>query len=456
MAKGISINFLADVRDFLRGTKNVEDSLDDVASSLDDVAKEGDQSIEKLTDGFREAARAAKKSGDDVGDSMKSGFRKAEDGAQEFKDEANSTAREAAASFDGSAESIADAFQEVAANAFAGFGPAGAAAGLAIAAGLGLAINAITQQNELSAEAKQRLVELGKTAIESGADSAALELFNENLQNIVTNSDDATVKLDDLKKQTEKYTELEGDVGLMAMALAGNADAADLMIPKLKEMADELDQVDQRSSGAANATKKQADAFRDLAEKMGVQVEAVQELKDVEAAYLASGGAEINAKAAAISTINAAYDDAAGSVLDYVNAETGVLDVQAYIDSMTARQEALANYQASLAASGFTTEQKQALDAMGIDAASAFMAGYEKASPAQKEQMRKILTESAKDSSGQAKGVLEEAFKKPVSAKVQAEADTAKAEKDLVAFLNKPRSMTVTVIGKTREGKVVM
>lgn len=456
MAKGISINFLADVRDFLRGTKNVEDSLDDVADSLDDVAKEGDQSIEKLTDGFREAARAAKKSGDDVGDSMKSGFRKAEDGAQEFKDEANSTAREAAASFDGSAESIADAFQEVAANAFAGFGPAGAAAGLAIAAGLGMAINAITQQNELSAEAKQRLVELGKTAIESGADSAALELFNENLQNIVTNSDDAKVKLDDLKKQTEKYTELEGDIGLMAMALAGNADAADVMIPKLNKMADELDQVDQRSTGAANATKKQADAFRDLAEKMGVQVDAVQELKDIEAAYLASGGAEINAKAAAISTINAAYDDAAGSVLDYVNAETGVLDVQGYIDAMTARQEALNNYQESLAKSGFTTAQKKALDAMGIDAASAFMAGYEKASPAQKEQMRKILTESAKESSGQAKGVLEEAFKKPTEAKVKAEMSTTQAEKDLVAFLNKPRSMTVTVIGKTREGKVVM
>lgn len=70
-------------------------------------------------------------------------------GLSEFRDEANSTAREAAASFDGSAESTADAFQEVAANAFAGFGPAGAAAGIAAAVGLGVAL---AKLNEISEE----------------------------------------------------------------------------------------------------------------------------------------------------------------------------------------------------------------------------------------------------------------------------------------------------------------
>ncbi|WP_419704992.1 hypothetical protein [Promicromonospora sp. NFX87] len=77
------------------------------------------------------------------------------DGLHEFRDEANSTAREAAASFDGSFESAADAVQETAANALAGFGPIGAAAGLAAAAGLGIVLaklNEISEATNAAAE----------------------------------------------------------------------------------------------------------------------------------------------------------------------------------------------------------------------------------------------------------------------------------------------------------------
>jgi hypothetical protein len=89
-----------------------------------------------------------------MGDGAKRAFDDAGDGVKDFKGEAAQTAKETAASFDGSAESIGSSFQEVAANAFSGFGPAGTAAGVAVAAGLGVAIDAFTKVNEAAEEAR--------------------------------------------------------------------------------------------------------------------------------------------------------------------------------------------------------------------------------------------------------------------------------------------------------------
>lgn len=174
----IKIDFLANVRDFLRGTDDAEQALDDVADSLDDMARDAknggrdaERAVEKLEDSFRDAARRAKdlgRAGEDAGDDVKRGMKRAEDGVDNLKDEANETAREAAASFDGSAESIADAFQEIAANAFAGFGPAGAVAGLAAAAGIGLAVAGFTAVDEAEKASRERAAEWAQAFIEAG------------------------------------------------------------------------------------------------------------------------------------------------------------------------------------------------------------------------------------------------------------------------------------------------
>lgn len=163
--KDINIPITGDAREFIRETKNVEEALEDVADSLDDMTRDTKQGADKaeravgdLEDTFRDAARRAKDvgdAGDDAGDKVRKGMKRAEEGVEEFKDEAQSTAKEAAASFDGSAESIGDVFQEVAANAFAGFGPAGTAAGIAVAAGAGVMIEAIGNVGEAFDEAKE-------------------------------------------------------------------------------------------------------------------------------------------------------------------------------------------------------------------------------------------------------------------------------------------------------------
>jgi uncharacterized phage infection (PIP) family protein YhgE len=171
----IKIPLVADVDKAIRGVEDVADAFDKVQDALEDVtkdAKKTEDALEDVGDGTKKAEDASddmakkfrtdfdkiradsKSTGDGIGTGVKDGTRKAGEGMDNLKGEANETAREVGASFDGSASSIAEGFQEVAANALAGFGPAGAAAGLAIAAGIGIAMAKLTEYAEKVNEAK--------------------------------------------------------------------------------------------------------------------------------------------------------------------------------------------------------------------------------------------------------------------------------------------------------------
>lgn len=456
MAKGISINFLADVRDFLKGTKNVEDELDDVADSLDDVAKEGEQSTEKLQDSFRDLAKATKKAGDDVGDNMKRGFKKAEDGAQEFRDEANSTAKEAAASFDGSAESIIDAFQEIAANAFAGFGAAGAIAGLAAAAGIGVVSKSILDAEEQANVAKQRVEELGAAMIEAGDSSERpLQSVVDQLQAIVSNSDDAVKKFKDIERASKFVGTSAED---LALAYAGQSDALEGQLEVVQDLIDkEQEQVDKQAEhgsrfGAIGQAK--VGTLKQQQEELKKVQEETEAAAAIEEAYLASGGAEAQAKADAIAGINQAYDDVVGSVTDFLDEETGILNVEEYLAAIDARKQALEDYQTALAESGLSTDQKDALNTMGTEAAAAWLAGYQSATPEQQRKLKQSLTEASKDNSGVVRGTIEKAFEKPIEAQVKAKAYTQSAQEDLDNLI-KARTAIIKVDFQDRYGKKV-
>ena len=212
----IKIDFFADVAKFLRGTKDVAGALDDVAGELDslgqdsedaadkagdalgdgfkDGAKDADKALERVEDSLQEAgkkadklegdvgaaframARDAQASGKKIGDSQREAYDEAGAGMDDLKSESASTAKESAASFDGSAESIVGSFQEIAANAFAGFGPAGAAAGLAMAVGLGLAITAAQDVAENANEAKQKSIDMVDAIKDAGGDLSSMDL----------------------------------------------------------------------------------------------------------------------------------------------------------------------------------------------------------------------------------------------------------------------------------------
>lgn len=147
-----------DIKDALRGmglsARQAEAAVEQVGDELRSVGREGERAADDIEESLRDVQRQSSKTFDDIGDDSKRGFERAEEGVKGFREEAMQSARETAASFDGSFESIAELGQEVAANAFADFGPAGAAAGLAVAAAAGVMVNHFNEVQEAADEAR--------------------------------------------------------------------------------------------------------------------------------------------------------------------------------------------------------------------------------------------------------------------------------------------------------------
>lgn len=203
-AGGIRIPFLADVAAFLRGTDNVTDALDDVSDALDDLATEaqragretgddlakgvergtdrGSDEVEKLERSFREmsdvAKREGRRAGDEVGDSVTRGTERASDGMDALKENTASNAKEMGGSFQ-DVESALDAVQGLAAEALEGFGPAGIAAGVAAAAGIGVAVQMLQQAADKANELTETAADLATSFGEAGTESEQLALLRD-------------------------------------------------------------------------------------------------------------------------------------------------------------------------------------------------------------------------------------------------------------------------------------
>lgn len=170
------LSIVTDVRSWLKGTADIEKSLDDLADSLDDLAtdtkqnsgKAADSLQREFKDAFDKVRTDSKRTGRAVGDDLKDGGKRAGEGMRDLKDEARSSAREAAASFDGSAESITDMIQEITANALPALGPAAGAAGLAAAAGLGILISSLQAAKEKADESVDTVHTMASAMREAG------------------------------------------------------------------------------------------------------------------------------------------------------------------------------------------------------------------------------------------------------------------------------------------------
>tara|TARA_R110000744_G_scaffold18276_4_gene49189 strand:+ start:1647 stop:2714 length:1068 start_codon:yes stop_codon:yes gene_type:complete len=170
---GIRFDLITDTRDVKKGFKDVEEALEDVGDSLDDVAKDGEASTEKLEKSFSELAREtkaeAKQMGKDVTDSYDKMERGGKEATKQMATDGAAEAEQLAGSFDGSAESIVDGFQGAASSMFSGFGPAGAAAGLAAAAGIGLISAEMQKAQEEAEETAAATDEMVASMLESGS-----------------------------------------------------------------------------------------------------------------------------------------------------------------------------------------------------------------------------------------------------------------------------------------------
>lgn len=215
MAKGFTLSIASDTRDFQTGVKRgIIDPLDDAAELLEDIGKNGGRDIEQVERAMRDAQKETGDTEDavrklqaqiketggraraDLAQPMKRAADETSEAFDQVKDDGFSNAKEVAASFDGSAQSIADGFQGAAAEAFSGFGPAGAAAGLVAAAGIGL----VGQAFEASQAEAERLAEVTSAAfaamLEAGTKYVGESIVQDNIKSLLED----TKRLDEVTK----------------------------------------------------------------------------------------------------------------------------------------------------------------------------------------------------------------------------------------------------------------
>jgi hypothetical protein len=162
MARGINLSFLADVRDLLRGTTSVQQSLEDVGGALTDVVTDSAKAQEAMSADFAKIAADANASADKVASGYDTSATKAghstasiKEGFKGTGDELKQEGLAGAAAFDGSMSSAADSAQAFSSVALASFGPLGVALGVAAAAGFG----AFRAQAEKAKEATKAYVQ---------------------------------------------------------------------------------------------------------------------------------------------------------------------------------------------------------------------------------------------------------------------------------------------------------
>lgn len=251
------IQLLSDVAGFLKGTKSVEDALEEVADSLDDVArqtetdaKEASETLEReFRDAFDKVKTEAKQAGKKVGDDLDDGAKQAGEGIQGLKEEAGQSAREMAASFDGSAESIADMAQEVAAQAGVAFGPWGAAAGVAVGVGIGAVTAHLQEVAEKAAEAKEKAIELADELDEVDGNAALvawLDRIKATLDEITDTQEWFEFWQDGPQTRFEEWNAGVKEFGLswrdMTRAMTGDSDSLNTVLAQLDATIADLDE----------------------------------------------------------------------------------------------------------------------------------------------------------------------------------------------------------------------
>lgn len=329
----IKIPLIADVANFLRGTRDVADALDDVSGALDDLGDEGSRSTDKLERSLKDAADAADKVGkesDGAFDKLAKSSKKADDsvsrakkGMGDFKEEAAGTGREAAASISSVGDS-ADAVQETLANALGGFGPAGAAAGVALAAGFGIF-------RAKAEEAKAAVKELAGQLIESGGKLGTDDIFSK----IGTAATEGQ-----LKSMIKDAKDLGIATSDLAVAFSGSSADISKYIDGLKAQRDALRNTDEAQAQLRENVKSAGRAWAVSTNSVSGQDLAHQKL-----IHSLEGFSEQARKA---EEIQQQFKDLTGVSLDTVqNYESAIQDLAGSNDDLADATETAAKRQAA-------------------------------------------------------------------------------------------------------------
>jgi hypothetical protein len=391
-----------------KGADQLERSLKDAQKTTDKLGDEARKTAQQMQDDYRATARAAKKADDDSSSSFELSTREkrklSRETIHEIGDEAKQNASETFSSFDGSAQSFVDGIQGTLGGLVGSLGPIGLAAGAAGALGIGLINGALGKADEDTQQFRQDVADLATDLIETGRDGEhSIGYIVDQLKKMATETDPNAVSL---KKIHDQAKQLGVPFKDLAIAYASGGDALDAQIESLKKLSKQTAQSSTDfgnfGSSLSNANNKAVSGIQD-------QIKALEHQRDEQKAaaaeehdYVATGAADLEAKADLIGKVNEAYDDAAGSVSDYVDAESGVFDTSKYIAAMQQKETALREYQQNLVDFGGSLgpEATGYLESLGADQASTLLEAYKNATADQKTTLQQIWEQAGSDNSG--------------------------------------------------------
>lgn len=255
-------DFADDARDAGRQAgRSFDDTADDVKATgkaTRDFADDARDTARRVARAFDDISDASNKSKKHIGDDLDESKR----GLQDFKDEAHGSGREAAASFSGGFDDIIGFVQETAANALGGFGPLGAAAGIAAAAGIGVITKVFSDSKERAEELKQNVADVFDALVE-GAGKVQEASINSKLQEMFGDPDR-------YKRISTDAREAGVGIELYARALAGDAKAAKEVSERVRELSAGIDGNNHRTTESEAATLRQANALKRMSGELGI------------------------------------------------------------------------------------------------------------------------------------------------------------------------------------------
>lgn len=321
--RGISLDILANVRDALKGAGDVEKALSDVESTLDDMAKSGDDSVDKMSRGFRDLARDADTSADNIERNYKQAFKDSARAADDMADDASRSQRRMSEQSEevrdeirqnlgegianaarGDFESLADVVGDTLGGAVAGIGGL-ASAGLAAAGavGLGAIVGVINTINEEAEKSQQAAYDLANAYIDAGTTALDAVTLAARVQNVLTDPearkeaealkdvlgvdlpDAARILAGDTNALAAQYELLRGKQQELNAQRDANSDATAQEVldwqdaqRALDAAAGALDKVADRNTVAAETARAQSDALKGLINDAGQVTEEVDEL----------------------------------------------------------------------------------------------------------------------------------------------------------------------------------
>jgi chromosome segregation ATPase len=463
--KPVSIDVATDTRAFERGIdKGVIDPLDDVEKALDDVAKTSDDTGDDLADSMEQAQKATEKLQDTIkdgsaqkkfADNTKASTSQAEADLAELGDEAKANLAETVSSFDGSAESFIGALQGTFGGVVGSLGPMGAAAGAAAAIGVGLFTASMEKSKEKAQKMREKVADLADDLIETGGVGVhSIESITDAIKEMATQTDDAEQSLAKIADQAQ---DTGTDFQDLVAAFAGQPEALkrveDQLTANIKAYNDSHVLFEGQEADYNDAAYQQSVRNQDLLKQLQDISTANEGARETELLWLNSGGPEFETKQKLVESIDDAYDDAANSVGDFIDQETGIFDVSKYIKSMEARSKSLKNYQDNLLKTDLSPEALSFITDQGADVAASMMDGYVKASPKEQQRLEAIWKKAAGEASGVVDTKITQAVSKSYNGPVIApKVDSSKFDNYITNLQRNPPKIVVDVVARDGQG----